>query len=132
MKATICLLIIMSGLLFTCQQSNAQVIKKGMIKVSILYPAGEGKTFDMDYYTTKHMPMVAKLLGDSLKTYTIDKGISGRAPGDPATYLAMGHLYFATLSAYQNSMRQNREAIVKDIPNYTNTQPVIQVSEVLQ
>jgi uncharacterized protein (TIGR02118 family) len=134
MKTKICLLIAILGL-FACLQPkslNAQTIKKGMIKVTILYPNGEGKTFDMNYYTTKHMPLVAKLLGDSLKTLSIDKGIAGRTPDTPVPYLAIGHLYFETLSAYQNSMKLNGEKIRADIPNYTNIQPVIQISEIMQ
>ena len=106
--------------------------KKGMIKVTILYPNGEGKTFDMDYYTNKHMPMVAELLGDSLKLLEIDKGISGRTPDDEIPYLAIGYLYFDQLSAYQNSFGSVAGQIVGDIPNYTNTQPVLQISEVLE
>lgn len=106
--------------------------KKGMIKVTILYPNAEGKTFDMDYYSNKHMPMVAELLGDSLKLIAIDKGISGRTPDEPVPYLAIGYLYFDKLSAYHNSFGPNAEKIVGDIPNYTNTQPVLQISEVLQ
>jgi hypothetical protein len=43
-----------------------------------VYPNGEGKTFDMDYYATKHMPMAASLFGNSLKTMSIDKGVAGR------------------------------------------------------
>jgi len=35
-----------------------------MIKVSVLYPNGEGKKFDMDYYFNQHVPMVGGLLGD--------------------------------------------------------------------
>jgi hypothetical protein len=35
--------------------------------VAILYLNGEGKKFDMDYYASTHMPLVARLLGDSLK-----------------------------------------------------------------
>ncbi len=49
-----------------------------MIKVTILYPNDEGKTFNMQYYSNKHMPMVASLLGDSLKFLEIDKRIAGR------------------------------------------------------
>jgi len=29
-----------------------------MIKVSVLYPNEKGKKFDMDYYGTKHLPLV--------------------------------------------------------------------------
>ncbi len=56
-------------------------MEKGLIKVSVVYPNSEGKKFDMDYYCNKHVPMVATLLGDSLKGATVEKGIGGGAPG---------------------------------------------------
>src|SRR5215207_11170092 len=90
-------LVVIVGLLFGFQQkirTENTPIKKGMIKVTILYPNGDGKKFDMDYYSTRHMPLVASLLGDSLKLFEIDKGIGGRAPTDPIPYLAIGYLYF--------------------------------------
>ena len=123
------------ALLSSCQQATsteASKIKKGMVKVTILYPNGEGKTFDLDYYSNKHMPMVANLLGDSLKLLEIDKGMAGRTPVEPIPYLAIGYLYFDQLSAYQNSFGPNAEKIINDIPNYTNIQPVLQISEVIQ
>lgn len=122
-------------LCFSCQQSpetDPSKIKKGTIKVTILYPNSDGKTFDMDYYSNRHMPMVADLLGDSLKLLAIDKGIAGRTPDEPIPYLAIGYLYFDKLSAYQNSFGPNADKIVNDIPNYTNIQPVVQISEILQ
>jgi len=109
-----------------------QSIKKGMIKVTILYPNAEGKKFDMDYYTTKHFPLLRTLCGDALKATAIDKGIAGGAPGAPVPFLAIGYLYFDTLAAYQNAMKANVDKIRADIPNYTNVQPVIQVSEVVE
>jgi uncharacterized protein (TIGR02118 family) len=105
-------------------------IEKGMIKISVIYPAGEGKTFDWAYYSTKHIPMVKSLLADSVKAISIDKGIAGRTPGSPAPYLAMFHMYFETLAAYQTSFGPNAEKIRNDIPNYTNIQPIVQISEV--
>jgi uncharacterized protein (TIGR02118 family) len=136
MKTKINLLILGVILLFTsCQQITSREtskIKKGMIKVTLLYPNGDGKTFDMDYYANKHMPMVANLLGDSLKMLAIDKGIAGRTPDDLIPNLAIGYLYFDKLSAYQNSFGPNAEKIISDIPNYTNIQPIVQISEVLQ
>lgn len=106
-------------------------MKKGMIKVSVLYPDGDGKTFDLDYYVNKHVPMVAGLLGDSVKGATVEKGIGGGEPSSTAPYKAMGNLYFDTLQAYENSFGPNADAILADIPNYTNIEPVIQVSEVM-
>lgn len=124
-----------AALLIGCAKTgsaDASKLKKGMIKVTILYPNADGKTFDMDYYSKKHMPMVATLLGDSLRLLEIDEGLSGRTPEEPIPYLAIGYLYFDKLSAYRNSFGPNAEKIVSDIPNYTNIQPVIQISEVVE
>jgi len=114
------------------QQTESQVIKKGMIKVTILYPNGEGKKFDMDYYTTKHFPLLKTLFGDALKATAIDKGIAGGAPGAPVPFAAIGYLYFDTLADFQNGMKINATKIRADIPNYTDITPVIQISEVVQ
>ena len=119
----------------SCQQSStSETVQddKGMVKVTILYPNGEGKTFDMDYYSNKHMPMVASLLGGALKKLEIDKGLGGRSSEEPMPYMAIGYLYFDKLSDYQDAFGPVAEKIVGDIPNYTNTQPLIQISEVLQ
>jgi uncharacterized protein (TIGR02118 family) len=42
----------------------------------------------------------------------------------------MGHLYFDTTDAFLAAFGPHAEAILADIPNYTNTQPTIQISEV--
>ena len=101
-----------------------------MIKVSVLYPNEEGKSFDMDYYCNKHVPMVLEKLGDACKGGAVEEGLGGGAPGAPATYIAMGHLYFDSVEAFQSSFGPHTDAIMGDIPNYTDIQPVIQISEV--
>ena len=106
-------------------------MKKGMIKVSLLYPNGEGKNFDIDYYCNKHAQMVLGLLGDAVKGATIEAGVSGPAPGSAAPFAAMGNMYFESLDSFNNSFGPNAEKILGDIPNYTNIEPVIQISEVL-
>ncbi len=74
------------------QLKHTPTPETGMFKVSILYPAGEGKTFDMDYYEKTHMPMMAGLLGNNLKFYQIDKGIGGRTPGSSLILTCPGDL----------------------------------------
>ncbi|WP_299683660.1 EthD family reductase [uncultured Dokdonia sp.] len=115
----------------SCQKETS-LDKKGRVKVTILYPNSDGTTFDMDYYSNKHMPMVADLMGEALKGLRIDTGISGRTPDDPIPYLAIGYLYFDSLEAYQEAFAPVAEKIVTDIPNYTNTRPIIQISEIVQ
>lgn len=101
-----------------------------MIKVSVFYPNSEGAKFDMAYYINSHMPMVREKLGDACKDAAIEEGLAGGEPGAPAAYIAMGHLYFESVEAFQSSFGPNAEAILGDIPNYTDIQPSIQISEV--
>jgi uncharacterized protein (TIGR02118 family) len=113
-------------------QSNQSTPQTGMYKVTILYPNGEDKTFDMDYYEKKHMPMVAGFLGKNLKFYEIDKGIAGRTPNDKLPFLAVGYFYIIDIAEYNKAIAQNRDAITSDFKNYTNIQPVVQISEIKQ
>ena len=101
-----------------------------MVKVSVLYPNGPGSRFDMGYYLGKHIPMVQQKLGTALKGTAVEGGVSGIQPGSPPAFIAMGHLLFDTVESFQQTFGPHAEAIVGDIPNYTNTQPTIQVSEV--
>ncbi len=101
-----------------------------MIKVSVLYPAGEGGKFDIDYYCKSHMPMVREKLGAACKNTAVEQGLGGGTPDAPPTYTAMGHLYFDSVTEFQAAFAPHAQAIMADIPNYTNIQPLIQVSEV--
>ncbi len=101
-----------------------------MIKVSVLYPNGPETSFDMDYYLNRHLPMVQSTLGPSLLRVTAEEGLGGGAPGDPATYRVMGHLYFESVDAFQAAFGPHAESLLGDIPNYTNAEPVMQVSEI--
>lgn len=116
----------------TSQQKNSTRPETGMFKVAILYANGEDKTFDMDYYEKKHMPMVAGFLGKNLKFYEIDKGIAGRTPNDKVPFVTIGYFYVSDVAEYNKAIGQNREAIVSDFKNYTNIQPVVQISEIKQ
>jgi uncharacterized protein (TIGR02118 family) len=134
MKTTI--LLLLASFVVLCSFQNTSPadpkIKKGMIKVAIMYPNGEGKTFDMNYYSSKHMPLAATLFGESLKAMQIDKGIAGRTPDEPAPYLAVGYFYFENMASFQSAMGANSAKLRADVPNYTNIQPVLLVSEVVQ
>jgi uncharacterized protein (TIGR02118 family) len=101
-----------------------------MIKVSVMYPNSTGATFDMAYYLGKHMPMVGKKLGAALKGVTVEEGLGGAQPGAPAAFVAMCHLSFDSVEAFGAAFAVHGPAIQADFPNYTNTQPVIQISQV--
>jgi len=101
-----------------------------VIIVSVLYPNGSGSKFDLDYYLQRHMPMVQKRLGAPLKRVAVERGLAGGAPGAPPQFLAAAHLYFDSVEAFQSAFGPHAEPILADVPNYTNTTPVIQISEV--
>ena len=103
-----------------------------MIRASVMYPSGEGKKFDYDYYVNKHMGLVHKRL-DSLGLIRseVDRGLSGGAPGAPAPYSAVGHLYFKSIDDFQNAIKLHGKELFDDVPNYTNIVPQVQVSEII-
>jgi uncharacterized protein (TIGR02118 family) len=101
-----------------------------MIKVSVLYPNTPDISFDVDYYCETHVPMVAGLLGDALKGGQVDAGLAGAEEGAAAPFAAMGHLLFDSVEAFQASFGPNAEQIMGDVPNFTNSEPIIQISDV--
>jgi len=101
-----------------------------MIKVSVMYPNSSEANFNIDYYCNTHLPMVEKLLGNALKGGNVDYGLAGGAPGEMVPFIAMGHLVFESVESFQETFGPHAEKIMGDIPNYTNTQPQIQISEI--
>ena len=101
-----------------------------VIKVSVFYPRGPEKHFDMEYYCSRHMPLVQKLCGAALKSVSVEQGIAGGTPGSVPSFVAMGHLVFESVESFQASFGPNMDEIVADVSNYTDIQPEIQVSEI--
>ena len=101
-----------------------------MIKVTVLYPNTSGSHFDIRYHCDTHIPLVRRLLRPALKGVAVEHGIAGATPGSPAPYLAIGQLEFDSVEAYQSAFGPHSQEIMSDIPNYTNIQPVIQISEI--
>ena len=103
-----------------------------MIRISVLYPATEGARFDQEYYAQKHMKLVRDRLGSlGLVRTEIDKGLAGGAPDAPAPFVSIGHVYFNSLADFQKAMAAHGAELMADVPNYTNIQPVIQISEIV-
>jgi uncharacterized protein (TIGR02118 family) len=102
-----------------------------MIKVSVMYPNTAGARFDHTYYKDKHMPLLKARMGDACKSYTIDKGLGGGAPGAPATYVGMCHIFCDSIEAFQAGFGPHAKEIMGDVKNYTDIAPIMQISEVV-
>ncbi|MGO9037736.1 MAG: EthD family reductase [Steroidobacteraceae bacterium] len=102
-----------------------------MIKVSVMYPSTPGERFDHQYYRDRHMPLVKTRMGAHCSYYTVDRGLEGGAPGAPAPYVAMCHIFCESVEAFQAGFGPHAKEIMDDIPNYTDRAPVVQISEVV-
>lgn len=101
-----------------------------MIKVSVMYPNADDCRFDMGYYTSSHIPLVESKLGAACRRIEIDEGVSSAAPGSKPPYVVAAHLFFDSVAAFEQAFGPHAETIMGDIPNYTNVEPVVQISEI--
>lgn len=100
-----------------------------MTKVTILYPNAPNAKFDMKYYVTRHLPMVRDKCAPECHNIAAESGLAGFESGSPAPYIAVGYLTFDSEAAFRKAFAAHQAEILADVPNYTNTQPIIQISE---
>ena len=95
-----------------------------MIRLMVLYPRGEGSHFNSEYWVSKHMPMLSANW-PKLKKWEADIA----APDSP--YYAVAHMYFDSIEDVQATMSSAETVtLMGDIPNYTNTSPIISTNTV--
>jgi uncharacterized protein (TIGR02118 family) len=80
-----------------------------MIEVTVAYPAGQGRTFNMDYYLKTHIPLFQKRIGAAIKTIRVSRGIGGSTPRAPAAFVAMVHATFDSAEVFASSVRSATE-----------------------
>jgi uncharacterized protein (TIGR02118 family) len=103
-----------------------------MIRVAVLYPNTNETHFDWDYYLTKHVPLAkARYQGKGLLGIQVDEGLGGAAPGQPAPFAAIFSMTFATIEDLQTAVSAHGAEVTADIPNFTNVQPLVQVSRIV-
>jgi uncharacterized protein (TIGR02118 family) len=101
-----------------------------MVVLNAIYPNKPGSKFDVAYYRDNHMPMVKRVLGAACTGIAYSAGVSGGEPGSAAPFVAIGTVYFDSLEAFQTAFPPQAPGILADIPNYTDIEPIIQISEV--
>ena len=103
-----------------------------MIRVTVSYPNESGKKFDWDYYMSTHLALVREHLDSrGMTKMEIDKGISGPDPSAPPAFIAVAHLTFSTVDEVHEAFKAAARQIMGDIPNYTDIQPTIQISDIV-
>ena len=102
-----------------------------MIRVSVLYPTTAGARFDEEYYLGHHIPLVRDALGKACLGISIDKGGSGAAPGSAPAFAYIAYLKFDSAAVFAEAFGPKAEAIMGDLPNFTDIEPTVQISDVL-
>ncbi len=100
-----------------------------MTHVTVLYPAEQGRRFDLDYYMSKHIPMFRERMGAAMKQISVEKGTRGGMPGSPAPFVAVLHTSFDSAEAFAAAFAPHAAEIMADVPKYTDIQPVLLLSE---
>jgi uncharacterized protein (TIGR02118 family) len=97
----------------------------GINCMTILYPAGDGLNFDADYYRSQHLPLIMKLYGKSIGRFELRK-----ASAAPAAFAAAVNIWVSDLDAFNANNEKHGQALIDDVPNFTNSHPVIQYDKV--
>lgn len=102
-----------------------------MISLTVLYPRTADSHFDMDYYLNTHTPLVKdRLTAAGLTGVDLRAGMAGGAPDTPPAYAMICNLSFNTVEELQSALATHGPELIGDIPNFTNVQPAMQISQV--
>ena len=99
------------------------------VTLQVLYPTQNGTTFDHDYYSATHMPIVGEFLGPHIDRTSISKGLSG-GPDAPAGYHAIATMTFTDQAALESALAAAGPAL-EDIPNFFSGHPQMLIGEVI-
>ena len=102
-----------------------------MILVTVMYHAGPETKFDLDYYLSKHMPLVKERWSPhGLSQAQVIKGVS-KADGSAPLYQIVALLTFNSLDDFKAAGKAHGREIFADIPNFTDTETTVQINEIL-
>jgi len=101
-----------------------------MFCVSVAYPRKDGGTFNFEYYTKKHVPLVARLVGANAVKAEVRKGVAS-PDGSAPSFVCLANFWIKSAQEFQATLATHGKEIMGDIPNFTNIQPILQVDEVL-
>ncbi|MDR3497469.1 MAG: EthD family reductase [Ancalomicrobiaceae bacterium] len=100
-----------------------------MVRVRVIYPNGEGAFFDMDYYMSHHIPILANKLGDVCKKIEIE-GMAQMEGQPPPKLLSITYLTFETAEAYHAAYDPLADAAAANRPFFTNVAPLFEIDDI--
>ncbi len=97
--------------------------------LQVLYPVGDGLSFNFDYYMSTHMDIVSESIGQYMGSAHVAKGLAG-GPDVPSPFFVVATLNFADKETLDAAMAKAGPA-VDDIKNFYNGEPQMVIGEVL-
>ena len=100
-----------------------------MITISITYPHVDGATFDWNYYTATHLPLVGETFKPFGLTFaSVLRGIEAAGGGAPP-YVVTVLLTFSDDQAARNAIASEpARKLREDLANFTTLKPIVQLN----
>jgi uncharacterized protein (TIGR02118 family) len=110
-------------------RASAAAAEIGMRCLTVLYPNGEDVKFDFDYYRDKHLTLIMGLYGKTIKRFELRRAVTAAGQPKPP-YVAAVNIWVADLPAFEALGAQHSQTLIADVPNFTNSMPIIQNEEI--
>lgn len=101
-----------------------------MFVIHVLYPNTPGSRFDLDYYKSKHMPLVRRLM-DPMGLRALGFYQPVEAMGRPP-YQVIAELRFDDAKSAQAALGKHGAETQGDIPNFTDVQAAVVMGELVE
>ena len=99
--------------------------------ISVMYENVDDATFDLDYYMTKHMPLVGeKFKPFGIKGWRVLKAVSGPT-GEKPLYSIIANLEFDTVEQFRAAVAAEGGPVFADVPNFSNKAPVVVMADLV-
>ena len=102
-----------------------------MVRVTALYRNSQDSTFNFDYYVKTHLELTRERMKDfGIGRIEVVKGIEA-LDGQKAPHVCIAHVEFSNIEDLKRGFEAHAEELMADVPNYTNIEPDVQISEVV-
>ncbi|OAL29157.1 hypothetical protein AYO20_09310 [Fonsecaea nubica] len=101
------------------------------VNATVLYPAEEGATFDMNYYLKTHMPLVSEKWGQyGLQGWKVIQFQA--APDGTKPYSVGALLTWETADGLKKALSsQEAQTVFGDVPNFSNKSPLFIAGDIV-
>ncbi len=95
----------------------------------MFYPNTTESMFNLDYYVTQHVPMMERMLKPmGMEEVLVDQALGTPMPYERPPFSVIAHLVFKNHEMMEMCMGQCEADLLKDVPNFTNVAPIVQIS----